>query len=129
MDLPRCTTFYAELPDLCSYPFDLNAIILETLVDTPKKPLGKPLKIVRSAQKQADADMTFRTHTGGEADIVIQGKSHNGKAEITISRMFAPAFPETPALDFKIQGITLDEARALRDYFDALAADIQETRV
>jgi hypothetical protein len=73
--------------------------------------------------------MIFRTHTGGEADITLQGKTENGKAEVVLSRLHNPAFPLTPALDLKIAGITLDEARALRDYFDALQNDITETRV
>lgn len=120
MDTPRGSTFH---PCLMALP--ATYLKEPPVAKTPTK----PLKLVRSAQKQADIDMALRTHTGGEPDIVLQGRSLNGKGEITISRLFTPAFPEKPALDFKIEGITLDECRALRDYFDSMAADIQETRV
>lgn len=133
MDTKSGCRFQAVLVDLPSpfCPRNPDATRLEAPIPepTPKKPLSKPLKLVRSAQKQADIDMALRTHTGGEPDIVLQGRSLNGKGEIVISRLFSPAFPEKPALDFKIEGITLDECRALRDYFDSMAADIQETRV
>lgn len=120
MDTPSATRFHPVLVPLPS-PY------LETPMATPRS--GKPLTLKRQANKAADLDMIFRTHSGGEADITFQGKTENGKSEVVISRMFDPAAPNTPAVDFKLQGITLDEARALRDYFDALQNDITETRV
>lgn len=120
MDTPSASRFHPVLEPL-------PAPYKESPVATPRS--TKPLKLSRSAQKQADIDMILRTHTGGEADITLQGVSKNGVGEITISRLFAPAFPEKPALDFKIEGITLDECRALREYFDSMAADIMETQV
>lgn len=122
MDTPSATRFYPNLVPLPA-PYTLET----PMAATPRS--RKPLALSRSAQKSADLDMIFRTHTGGEVDITLQGKTENGKAEVTLSRMFDPAAPELPAMDFKLRGITLDEARALRDYFDALQNDIMETRV
>jgi hypothetical protein len=120
MDTPSASHFRAVL-------ISLPAPYMESNVATARS--TKPLTLKRQSNRAADLDMIFRTHTGGEADITLQGKTENGKAEVTISRLFDPAFPQQPALDFKLQGITLDEARALRDYFDALQNDITETRV